>query len=508
MVKSAAGVFIQAVHDDMADGAPQWARVYRTVRHAIDAGALGAGMRLPSARQLALEWRVSRGAVDEAFANLQTEGLLERRVGDGTYVAATAAPPAAAIRREPTQPAQQVLQRQRGIHVPRERTEAAARSTRPPPLHPRAMPLDDFPLALWRRLSVAAYDSEHVALLGGGAPSGLPALREAIVRYLASARGLSCRPEQVLVVGSPREGITTLARYLLAPGDAVAVEDPSHPSLAQLFSVLGAKVAAITLDGSGFDVAQLRRSAEHARLVYLHPLAQYPLGQITSMARGDELLAWAAEREAWIIEGHYNDEWLPRSQQLPTLFQRDAAQRVCLLGTFEGVMFPSLRVGYLVLPAHHAPAIIAAHAGRGERVPLPTQWALAQFIDSGALSRHLHHTREQLQRRRMVVQQTLDDALPSGLRQSSLDTGAQVCLHLPSALSDLVATTALRQRRIAVEPLSAMCWQQGACNGLVLGTMGWREGVVVDTLRTVCAVLRELLASLPAGASASTKAPA
>ena len=508
MVKSAAGAFIQAVQDDGADGAPQWARVYRTVRRAIDAGALGVGTRLPSARQLAGEWRVSRGAVDEAFAHLQLEGLIERRVGDGTYVAQSAQRPATALRREPTVTAQHVLRQQRAIRVPPSRIESAARSVRPPPLHPRAMPLDGFPLPLWRRLSMQAFDASRRGLLGGGAPSGLPALREAIARHLSLARGISCEPAQVLVIGSPREGVTSLARQWLTAGDTAAVEDPGHPSLPQLLRMLGANVVGVPLDAEGFDVGHLQRRADHARLVYLHPLAQYPLGQRTALARGDALLAWAAQRETHIIEGHYNDEWVAPGQQLPTLFSRDRAERVLLLGTFEGVMFPSLRVGYLVLPPSRAAAIIAAHDARGERVPLATQWALAQFIDSGALSEHLRRTRDALQQRRALVAQVLREALPDGVRQGPLETGAQVCLHLPPTLPDLVAIEALRQRRISAEPMSPMAWHGGIVNGLVLGYMGWSAATVTDTMHTVCAVLADLLAApLATLTAAPTRVP-
>ena len=508
-MKSAAGAFIQSVHDGADDKLPQWARVYRAVRRAIDAGALAAGERLPSARQLARDWRVSRGAVDEAFAQLQLEELLDRRAGDGTYVAAdggSAARAREAPRREPRVVAREVLQHLRAISVPQARVEGAVTTMRALPLHPRAMPLDSFPLAAWRRLMVQAHDERQRALLHGGPPGGLPALREAIARHLALARGVSCSADQVLVLSTPREGITAVMGQWLRPGDVAAAEDPSHPSLPQLFSSLGARVVGVPLDEHGFSVEALQRDADDARVVYLHPLAQYPLGVSTTVERGDALLAWAERRQAWVIEGHYNDEWLPREEQPPTLFSRDRAGRVLLVGTFEGVMFPSLRVGYLVLPAAHAARFIDHCARLGERVPLTTQWAVSQFIDSGLLSAHLRQTQAELRTRRAQVVALLAQQLPAAVRAGPLKTGAQICLHLPAPMQDTELAERLRALRVRVEPLSTMCWRPHGGNAVVLGYMGWDEAAVLSNLRTVCQVLREAAGSAGSGPDAATAA--
>lgn len=492
MVKSAAGVYIQWVQDGPHEAVPQWARVYRAVRRAIDAGTLQPGTRLPSARQLARDWKVSRGAVDEGFAQLQAEGLLERRVGDGTYVAAGARPSAQTPHREPAAAARRVLRDFGAIAVPASRVEGAVVPRRAFALHPRAMPLDSFPLATWRRLLVQAHEPAQRSLLGGGPPGGLPALREAIARHLALARGVTCSPEQVLVLSSPREGVTAVVRQLLRLGDTVAVEDPSHPSLPQLFSILGARVHGVPLDDDGFVVEALPADT---RAVYLHPLSQYPLGQRTRLARGRALLAWAAANDGWIIEGHYNDEWVPRSEQTPTLFARDLAGRLLLLGTFEGVMFPSLRVGYLVLPEGLAERFITRHARLGERVPLATQWAVAQFIDSGALTRHLERVRRDLAVRRALVAARLARVLPPAVRVGPMELGAQVCLHLPPAMADTALVAALRAQRVVVEPMSPMTWPPGRVNGIVFGYMGWAEAEVLAALDKIGAAI----AAAPAG---------
>lgn len=493
-MKAAAGAFIQAVHEG-GERLPQWARVYRAVRRAVEEGGLEPGARLPSARQLARDWKVSRGAVDEAFAQLQADGWVERRVGDGTYVSRQLRAALGRPRSEPQDSPEPVLSQLQAIHLPASRREGSRDLQRTLPLHPRAMPLDLFPLDIWRRWVSKAHDDGQYALLGGGPPGGLPALREAIARHLALARGVACVPDQVLVISGPREGLSAIAGQLLQPQDLVATEDPSHPSLPQLFGILGAQVRGVPVDDEGLDVAALRRDADQARAVYLHPLSQYPLGARTSDRRAVDLLAWAEQRQAWIIEGHYNDEWVARAQQPPTLFSRDSAGRVLLLGTFEGVMFPSLRVAYLVLPKALAGGFIETYAQRGERVPLGAQWAVAQFIDSGGMNDHLMRVRADLAMRREQVRTLLRQLLPAAVRVGPMSTGAQFCLHLPPALPDVLVAEKLREQRLLVEAVSPMAWSPHAANAIVVGYAGWPLQVVLDHLRVVCAVLVQLLAA-------------
>jgi GntR family transcriptional regulator / MocR family aminotransferase len=498
MVKSAAGAFIQPV-DDPTGGGTQWQRVYRAVRHGITGGALPVGARLPSARQLALDWRVSRGAVDDAFAQLQLEGLIERRIGDGTYVRHA---PARAETRRPTPVAERVLQRSAVLGCAPAQLEAAWTTMRVPPLHPRGVDLDLFPLETWRRLMVQAHDEAQRHLMDDVPAGGLPALREAIARHLAIHRGIDCSPEQVLIVNGPGEGIQLVTRLLLQPGDTAWVEDPTHPSLPLLMRTLGLDVVGVPIDASGFDVAAGRRCAEHASMVYLHPLMQYPLGVRTRIERHEALLAWAAQRGAWIVEGLFNDETVPASQQPPALFAHDPHGRVIAMNTFEGVMYPSLRVGYLVLPRPLAAAFVAAAATFGERVPAAVQWALAEFIDRGHLTTHLGQLQSAIYRRRELVRTRLLRRLPEGVSAGPMNSGTQLTLHLPQALPDREAAALLRRRRVIVEPLSQLAWQTRDLNGIVLGYGGWGGGPLTDALDAIAGVLTERLAYQPAGENA------
>ncbi len=485
-MKSAHGAFIQPVQG--TPGVPQWRRVYGAVRHAIDSGALGPGARLPSARQLAQDWRVARGAVDEAFAQLQLEGLIERRIGDGTYVSRRAQP---VRRRAPLPHAQTALQKSLLQGLPVARLDAAQRSLPVPALHPRSTDLAAFPFETWRRLLLQAHDDGQRALLAAPPAGGLPALRAAIARHLAVQRGVVVAPEQVVVTNGPGESLQLAARLLLAPGDTAWVEDPGHASLPLLLRTLGLQVVGVPLDGEGFDVEAGRRLAPQARLAYLHPLTQYPLGQRTRTDRCSALLDWAVKQGAWIVEGHMNDELVPAAQQPPALISNDATGRVLMMGTFEGVMFPALRVGWLVCPKALAADFVPAAAALGEHVPAPLQWALAEFIDRGHMTAHLQALRASLFRRREIVRRELLAALPPAVRPGPMNQGAHLCLHLPPALPDTAVAQRLRPQRLVVESLSAIGWQAGGRNGIVLGYGGLDDEPLALALRVVARALAE-----------------
>ncbi len=523
MSKPASGAFIQPVLDEsVVRPAPQRVRVYRAIRSAIDGGALAPGDRLPSARQLAADWGLARGVVDEAFAQLQMEGLIRRRVGDGTYVepatpaggagavgrARPAAPP-----REPSDLAHHVLAQAvrmgavgaaRAARAPEVapsatdglvpvRLECAFTPRRPPTLHPRAIDLDGFPLPTWRRLLLAAASEQRRELLGPVPATGLPALRESVARYLGVMRGVPCRAEQVLIVASPAEGLNLLVRLLLPTSGSVWVEEPTHPSLPSLLESLGARVTAVPLDAQGFDVARARERDPGATLVYLHPLGQYPLGRRTTVARGDELIEWARRYGRWIVEGHFNDELWPREVQPPALARRDR-ERVFLLGTFESVMFPSLRLGYVVVPQALVKPFAEAITLWGPRAPAATQWALAEFIDRGHLHQRILALRERYAKRRKRVQSSLVDRLPAGVRAEPLTPVPTACVHLPAGASDLEWLRRLRDRGLVLEPLSGMHWNDRPGRrpqGLVLGYGDWSDAVLDAALARLVHELRE-----------------
>ncbi len=501
MSKRASGMFIQSAPPPDAQRMARRVWVYRTVLESILAGHLLPGTRLPAARQLAAEWGVARGAVDEAFEQLQMEGYLQRRVGDGSYVASPLphAPPtlptAPGLARPLSQSANRVLQRF-APYLGRPRALEQPRSLLAPmPLFPRSPLTSGFRLDIWRRLMHRALADDQRDSLGYGPAAGLDVAREAIARHVSLSRGTPCSPEQVLVINGPMQAIELIARVLLEPGDTVWVEDPGHGSLGALLEVLHAKVCPVPLDERGFNVALGRSLAPQAAAVYLHPLTQFPLGVVTDQGRRLELLQWADEAGAWIIEGNFNDE-LALAPRLPmSLLRMDKSDRVLMMGTLEGVMFPSLRVAYLVLPRHLVPVFVAMRGLLGDHTSMATQVALAHFIDEGHLSTRIRDLRADVRLRTLALQQAVARHVPAWARLGSLDGGTHVCLHLPADVSDMDAVSAIRRQGVLSLALSSICARPAGRNALVLGHAAFAPAHIERAVAIMGRVLGGLRAS-------------
>ncbi|MFA6262667.1 MAG: PLP-dependent aminotransferase family protein, partial [Bacteroidia bacterium] len=453
------------------------------------------GARLPSSRQLAHEWGYTRGAVDEAYAQLQAEGLLERRTGDGSYVAWQAHPaptpaPASPVLRPVSAAAQKVRSRLAAYLGPQQKMELPVASVLTRPLFPRAAMTAAFPLDTWRRLVARAYGEEHRAQLGYGDAAGLRPLREAIVRHLALARGTPCHADQVLILNSPTQAIELIARVLLEPGDTVWVEDPGHSSLVTLFQALHARVVGVPLDADGLDVARGRALAPDAAAVYLHPLTQFPLGIRTTTARRGELMQWAETSGAWVIEGNFNDEIAHDGEAPAPLQAMNRSDRVLLMGTLEGVMFPSLRLAYLVVPARLADLFIAMRGLLGDHSNVGLQQAMAWFIDEGHMSRHLRTLRLLSRERGEALRAACARHLPPWAQLGPLGGATHACIHLPDDVHDLDVVRALRSDGLTAIALSAVCVGPAVRNGLSIGFGAFEPAVIDDAIRRIGAALR------------------
>ena len=495
VVKQASGVLIQPLLRQSSERMSRRLQVYQTVLDAIHRRVLAPGARLPSARQLAADWAVARGAVDEAFAQLQLEGYLERRVGDGTYVTQRPQPAfqpdTPRVLRPPSKSAQQVLNRF-SVYLGKPRqVELPHVLLTPVPLFARAPMIDQFPLAIWRRLMARALGEPNRAHLSYGAAAGLPALREAIARHLSLTRATMCSAQQVLVLNSPMQAIELIGRVLLEPGDKVWLEDPGHASLVSLFQVLRAQVVGVPLDERGLDVAAGRAAAPDAAAVYLHPLTQFPLGVRTDSTRRAELLQWADESGAWVIEGNFNDE-IAHDGAAPVAFQSlDRSDRVLLMGTFEGIMFPSLRLAYLVVPERLVEVFVAMRGLLGDHSNASLQIAMAAFIDEGHMSNHLRLLRHVSRQRRDTLVAAAQRHLPEWAHMGPTTAGTHACLHLPPAVSDMEVVRRIREHGVMAIALSSTCWNPRPWNGLVLGYGAFATTAIEQAVRVIGRVLHE-----------------
>lgn len=471
VVKQTIGALIQPALQPQP-GLSHHARVYRTVQEAIANGHLPEGSRLPSARQLAVDWGVARGAVDTAFDQLHQEGLVVRRIGDGSYVASplpsAMLPPAPPPQQQRplSRSAQQVLERFSPYMGRSQRLDLMRDLMRPRAMFPRTPFVDDFPLDVWRRLMNDAYSESHRDQLSYGAAVGNADLREAIARHLTLTRATPCTPEQVIVVNSPMQGIELVSRVLLEPGDKVWVEDPGFASLPALFRVLHQVPVPVPLDDRGLVVAEGRRRAPDAAAVYFHPLVQFPTGLRTDAGRRQELIDWADEAGAWIVEGNFNDE-LAHDRDAPECMRLlDRSERVITMGTFEGILFASLRVAYLIVPERLLPVFVAMRGLMGDHTNTAMQYATTRWLSEGYSSRRLRQLRSRLARQTQVLQAAIARHLPPWVRVGPVNGDGHVCLHWSPKVPDMEVARALREHGVSVFALSTTCMQPYGLNGI------------------------------------------
>lgn len=490
MVPAAIGSFIRTRGTPAGEAVPRSTWVYQQVLQGIHSGELAAGARLPSARRLALAWGLSRGAVDEALARLQAEGLVERRVGNGSYVAARRAARVPAGPPPTTDPlTQQVVQRLTAWSA---QARVFRRFSEGPPLLRPGMPdTGSFPLAAWRRCLAQVLADPNRAALSYGIPAGVTALREATARHLSLTRALRCRPEQVLIVGSPRQGIELIARVLLAPGDPVCVEDPGPVAVTRRFSLGPQQVLGVPLDEEGFDVEYARRHASAAAAIVLQPLHQWPTGVRTSAARRQALLDDAAARGTWLVELDSLGEIVHDGAAPAPMQSADRAGRLIFLGSFGALTFAGLRLAYMVLPESLVDVFAAVRGLMGEHSSVVMQRALAAFIDEGHLAAHVRKLRHLYRERRDALVQGVRQHLDSGVTLGPVDGGIHACLHLDPAWQDLALCERLNRQGVGVQPLSAHTWEPRGLNGLVLGYGADEPDAIDQAVAAIAAAMAE-----------------
>src|SRR3954452_2998457 len=405
------------LHLDRRGRMPLHRQLYDGLRAAILGGRLAPGDRLPATRTLAADLAVSRNTVTGAFDQLLAEGYLESRVGAVSFVAqslpedllrVTGAP-----RRGEPGPPPRLSARGRMLAATAVSPSGGQSVVRPFQTGFPAMDL--FPRELWARIAARQARHPGVERLSYGSPAGFAPLRRAIAEYLRAARGVRCTWEQVVVTAGSQQALDLAARVLLDPGDTAWVEDPGYMGARGAFTAAGVLCAPIPVDGEGLSVADGIARFPDARMAYCTPSHQYPMGVTMSLARRMALLAWARDRGAWIVEDDYDSEFRYAGRPLPALQGLDAAGRVIYTGTFSKVLFPALRLGYVVVPEALIEPFRAAHALADRHNPSVDQAVLAAFLAEGHFTRHLRRIRAAYGERQQLMLEQLSDRLPDVL---------------------------------------------------------------------------------------------
>jgi GntR family transcriptional regulator / MocR family aminotransferase len=494
------GALLADIETGRASPRPLYRQVYQRLRDSILDGRLPAGTRLPSTRTLGADLGISRQTAEEAFAQLDAEGFLRRRVGDGSYVAEIPPEgPEADLGARRRRPAGRPLG-DRALSG-RGRAMAHAPACDDPvllrPFRGGLPALDAFPLALWQRLLARVQRQQGHALLAYGEPGGYPPLREAVASYLGAARGVRCAPEQVLILTSSQQALELSARLLLDPGDAAWLEEPGYPGARAALAAAGARLVPVPVDEAGLDVDAGRRRAPRARLAYVTPSHQYPTGATLTLERRLALLGWAATAGAWILEDDYDSEYRYQGRPLAAIQGLDSHSRVLYVGTFSKVLFPSLRLAYLVVPPDLAEAFVTARTLLDGHTALLPQAVLAEFMREGHFAAHVRRMRALYRERRDVLLDAWARERPARLRLGPALAGLHVAAELeaegsgPGSQENEDERVAKRALRLGVEvvPLSRFSLGAPRRQGLVLGYSGLPPAAIRQGMRGLARAL-------------------
>ena len=434
---------------------PCYQQIYAALRQKILTGQLAPRQRLPSTRALAQSLGVARATVTQSYDQLLSEGYLQTVVGSGTYVGDQL--PETLLHAPGTEP---VLSESPPSPVLSAYGQRLAEVAAGPSLEPNTPisfrygrpALDQVPLGIWRQL-LSRHCRRADWLDYATDPMGYGPLRGAIAAYLTQARAVQCHPDQILITNGTQQGLSLATQLLVSPGDTVALEEPSYLSARRIFASQGANLHPIPLDGEGLEVDTLAEATDPIRLVYVTPSHQFPTGAVLSLPRRLALLAWAQRQGALILEDDYDSEYRYGGRPIPALQGLGSGQSVLYLGTFSKVLFPSLRIGYMVLPPALVPIFSRAKWLADRQVPTLEQAVLADFIAEGHLERHIRRMRSHYDRQR----QAMVTALQTHFGHRATILGENAGLHMMVRFQTTIPDAELiaRAERVGVGLISA-----------------------------------------------------
>ncbi|GAB2578160.1 PLP-dependent aminotransferase family protein [Dyella jejuensis] len=485
-MKRMPAAFLPPIALDAAASAPMYGQLAEWFRRAIMDGRMRPGQRVPSTRSLARELGISRVPVLSAYEQLYAEGYLETFVGAGTCVArsipgAAFKPGAAAARIAPDDVAQgnsrRASRRVDGLRAPAQtwaNNQGAFRVGLPA--------LDHFPVAAWSKLVHRHARQPLVEHMVYGDPMGYLPLREVIADYLATVRAVRCDASRILITTGSQQGLQICMHALLEAKDRVWMEDPGYPGARQALKTVGADIVPVPVDEEGLVVDEGIRRSRHARAAYISPSHQFPLGCTMSATRRMQLLNWATRTGAWIIEDDYDSEYRFGGRPLASLQGMDSGDRVIYVGTFSKVMFPALRVGYVVVPEDLVCAFAAVRDAFDTFSSTLYQIVLADFIGEGQFARHIRRMRMLYLERRNALLEAIDKHMDGRLQVIGAQAGMQLAALLPRGVDDVAVSIKAAQKGISARPLSLCYAAPPPRGGVILGYSGasvheLREGV-------------------------------
>lgn len=489
---------LSVVQINRSDPTPVYRQIYESLRQAINCGQLEANLRLPSTRDMAELLGVSRNTVLDAVGQLVAEGYLETRQGSGTYV--TGYLPDGLLRANGSGRATLVAGAPKRTVSRRGELLAGTEFTPRRHTNPRyvftiGMPaVEEFPFDVWSRLMSRHYRHGPLSLFDYNLsePAGYPPLRAAIAAYLKTARAMQCDSEQVIICNGSQQALFIASRVLLDAGDKAWIEDPGYLGARWALHSAEAQVIPVSVDMDGLIVEEGIAKAPDARLVYVTPSLQFPIGCTMNLKRRSELLNWANRNDAWIVEDDYDHEFRYVGHPLMSLQGLDSAGRVIYIGTFSKVMFPALRMGYVVVPKDLVNIFTSVRTLMDLRTPTVQQAAMNDFIREGHFMRHIRRARGLYARRRRHLLEQIDEHLGGLLTPGISDAGMHLVGWLPDSISDELVFSEAEKIGVEILPISRFYIGEPDRSGIILGYTAAHEADITWGVRALKDVLLRL----------------
>jgi GntR family transcriptional regulator/MocR family aminotransferase len=457
---------------DRGGAAPLHRQIYDGFRAAILRGDLRQTQKVPSSRSLAIELRISRFPVLDAYGQLLAEGYFESRKGAGTFVARALPGQLTSVgvdtgKLPPLDASSRPFSHRCSL-LPRYQVTPWRHGWGAFGVHQPA--LDQFPFEVWSRLAAKYSRSPRLHAIHNIDPLGSEPFREAICSYLRSARGIQCEAYQVMVVSGSQQSLEITARVLLDPRDRVWVEDPTYPLTRAVLLGAGCRLVPVPVDEQGMNIAAGMKLCRKARAAFVTPSHHYPLGCTMSASRRVQLLNWAQSTGSWIVEDDYDSEYRYESMPIASLQGMDANRRVIYIGTFSKVLFPSLRVGYIVIPPDLVNQFMTVRFAMDIFPPYLNQEILTEFMRSGQFVRHIQKMRQLYKGRRTALVESLREVFGDRAEVHGAEAGMHVSVTFPATdFSDTEVATKAAREGLWLWPLSPCYLSARPHQGFILG---------------------------------------
>lgn len=478
----------EAIAVDRHSPTPLFRQLENRLRESIWQGQLTPGERLPSTRKLAKQLQLGRNTVINAYEQLTVEGLLITEQGAGTRVTFAVHPPTKPLKKNKPQQSKKSdkfilasrYTQYSNTDVQTPKTELTAS-----PFIANTPDIKAFPQKIWTRLASRRLRNTPSDWMRQQTPHGYFPLREAISSYLGADRGITAEAEQILVTSGTQQSLDLLAKLLIDPGDYVVFEEPGYTHAMLAFEMAGATIISIPVDEQGLDVKQLNKIKQKIKLIYVTPTCHFPLGMALSQARRNALLEWAEQNNSLILEDDYNGEYRYSGRPIATLYEQSESHRVIYLGSFSKLLFPSLRLGFMLVPDQLIQPLARLRWLLDRHSPPLEQIVLTDFINEGYLASHLRKMRILYSKRQQALLNAAKEHLPGILDIPALDCGLHLIGWLDTTVKEKDLLLAARLANIELTPVSLFCRLPVKHRSVVLGYAAYSEDQLIGSVKAL-----------------------